>query len=147
MKVNATRKPKPSGKRLGELLFELLRVMKQQMNAQGYGPSSYLHLETLRYLAEAGEDADMRDIAEYLRVSAPSATGLVDALVREKLVTRRSDPADRRRVRISVSKKGKKAVADAVKHRAAAFARITATLTRADCEELIRILTIITTQD
>jgi DNA-binding MarR family transcriptional regulator len=133
----------PSAKRLNELMFELVRLMKQRMSTVGYSPSFYIHLETLRYLIES-KDADMRDIAKYLRVSAPSATGLVDALVREKLASRIADRTDRRRVRIAVTKKGKQTVAKATKHREAVFARITAPLSSRDRGELIRILTTIT---
>jgi DNA-binding MarR family transcriptional regulator len=138
-----SKKVSPETGRLNELMFEMGRMLKQQMTADGYGPSSYLHIELLRYLTGEAE-ADMRDVARYLRVSAPSATGLVDTLVREKLVARKPDPKDRRRVLITVSPKGRAAIARAAKHREAAFARVAEPLSSADRAELIRILTIIT---
>ena len=130
-------------RRLSELMFEMGRLLKHQMSVDGYGPSFYLHLETLRYLAES-RDSDMRDLARYLRISAPSATGLIDALVKQKLVVRKPDPGDRRRVLISVSQKGRATITRAAKHREAAFARVTAPLSARDREELIRILSVIT---
>jgi|SRR6185437_3257452 len=129
--------------RLFELMFAMGRLLKHQMSADGFGPSSYLHSEILRYLADA-PDSDMRDLARYLRVAAPSATGLVDALVAQGLVARRPDPKDRRRVRISVSPKGAAAIKKAARHREAAFARITKPLSAKDKREMIRILSVIT---
>lgn len=46
----------------------------------------------------AGEPAAASKLADYLAVSPPSVTAVVDGLVARGLVERRSDPADRRRV-------------------------------------------------
>ncbi|MAS15380.1 MAG: MarR family transcriptional regulator [Nitratireductor sp.] len=51
-------------------------------------------------------------------VSAPTASRIVDSLVRDGLVERLADPEDRRAVRLSASKKGQAAVVDACNHRA-----------------------------
>jgi DNA-binding MarR family transcriptional regulator len=129
--------------RLSELMFEMGRLLKHQMSVDGYGPSFYLHLETLRFIAER-ESVDMREVAVYLRISAPSATGLIDALARQKLVERSADKNDRRRVCVKLTKKGMSTIEKAKTHRAEAFARVTKPLSPKDRAELIRILTIIT---
>jgi len=144
MKGKAAKRPaRTDDHRLYELMFEMGRLLKHQMSVDGYGPSFYLHLEILRFLADA-PDSDMRELAQYLRVTAPSATGLVDALIAQKLVIRKPDPKDRRRVLISLSPKGDATIKKAARHREAAFARITTPLSRSDRMELIRILSIIT---
>lgn len=133
---------KPAVQELYELMFAMGRLLKHQMNVDGFGPSFYLHFETLRYLHESG-DTDMRELAHYLRIAAPSATGLVDALVTDKLVVRKNDPADRRRVILAIAPAGLSMLKKAAQHRMRAFARVTAPLTAANQRELARILRII----
>jgi DNA-binding MarR family transcriptional regulator len=129
--------------RLSELMFEMARLIKQQYASDGYGPSFYLHLETMRYLHES-KAADMHDVAEYLRITAPSATGVVNALVKQGLVTRKPDTSDRRRVLLTVTAKGVGTLDEARERREAAFARVMEPLTLADRKELARILSVIT---
>ncbi|HEX7651589.1 MAG TPA: MarR family transcriptional regulator [Candidatus Paceibacterota bacterium] len=142
MKKTSSSRARP-GDQLFPLMFEMGRLLKHQFSVDGYGPSSYLHLETLRHLREAGT-LDMGAVAGYLRVAAPSATALVNALARDGLIIRKPDAQDRRRVLLSVSAKGVRTLEDAAKRREAAFARLTAPLSAADRKEMARILTIIT---
>lgn len=51
-----------------------------------------------------------RQLAEAAGVSAPTATRMIDVLVRSELVTRVEDPADRRAVLISLTAEGKRAL-------------------------------------
>jgi DNA-binding MarR family transcriptional regulator len=129
--------------RLYELLFGFMRKCKQQMTADGASPMTYLHLETLRFLKE-GESPDMKAVAAYLRVAAPSATAIVNALADDGLIARKPDPKDRRRVLLAVTAKGDRAIEAAGKRRAEAFARIIEPLSAADRSEFARILATIT---
>lgn len=136
-------KTSTSKDRLSELMFEMVRLIKHQYANDGYGPSFYLHLETMRYLGET-ETADMHDVADYLRITAPSATGIVNALVKQGLVTRKPDAEDRRRVLLTVTAKGIRTLDEACERRQAAFARVMEPLNSADRKELARILSVIT---
>jgi DNA-binding MarR family transcriptional regulator len=131
-----------TAKELFPLMFKMGRLLKHQFSVDGYGPSSYVQLETLRYVAEAGEP-DMRDIAEYLRIAAPSATALVDSLVKDGLLTRAADLVDRRRVRLAVSTKGAKLIRETDSRRADAFARVVKPLSPKDRTEFARIMRLI----
>lgn len=131
-----------SDKALVSLMFAMGRRMKQEMYREA-GMPSMLHFETLRYIDEEGKPT-MSDVAGYLRVSAPSATTLIDTLIDDGIVTRAEDPNDRRRVRLALSAKGKKFLASASKARERAFGRIVARLSTSDRAELARILSIIT---
>jgi DNA-binding MarR family transcriptional regulator len=131
-----------SARDLFPLMFEMGRLLKHQFSVDGCGPSSYVQLETLRFVAETGEP-DMRDIAQYLRIAAPSATALADSLVKEGLLTRAEDPVDRRRVRLAVSAKGARQLRDTDERRAAAFARVVAPLSARDRAEFARIMRVI----
>ena len=134
-----------SARDLFPLMFEMGRLLKHQFSVDGYGPSSYVQLETLRFVAEKGEP-DMREIAQYLRIAAPSATALADSLVKEGLLTRAEDPVDRRRVRLAVSAKGARLLRDTDERRAAAFARVVAPLSAGDRAEFARIIRVIITK-
>jgi DNA-binding MarR family transcriptional regulator len=125
------------------LMFELGRLMKREMSREGADPLTYLHIETLRYIQEQGAPS-MSEVAEYLKIAPPSATALIDAFVKDGILDRSTDAADRRVVRLQVSAKGSKTFDDMMAKRAKAFSRIIAPLSTQDRDELARILTIIT---
>jgi DNA-binding MarR family transcriptional regulator len=131
--------------RLLPLMFEMGRLLKSEIMRDGSYAVSFLHLETLRYIQEH-EKPTMSDIAEYLKIAPPSATALVNSFVKEGILERTADPADRRVVRLGLSIKGKNLLKEIMLQREKAFARLTASLSIKDCQELTRILKIITTQ-
>ncbi len=67
-----------------------------------------LTLSQLRvlYLLQAGPGTPAGAVAAYLKVRPSTATGIVDRLVRDGLVTRERDEMDRRRVRIRLTERG-----------------------------------------
>lgn len=130
------------GKRLVTLMFEMGRRMKQELYREA-GMPSMLYLETVRYIGEDGAPT-MSDIASYLRVSAPSATALIDSLIEDAIVTRAEDPNDRRRVRLTLSKQGEKLLESAWKARERAFGRLLTRLSAKDRAEFERLLSLIT---
>jgi len=50
----------------------------------------------------------MNELAGFLRISRPAATGLVDRLIAQGLVVREGDRRDRRIVRVNLTPKGRK---------------------------------------
>lgn len=116
--------------------------MKRELAAESVAFPSWLHLETLRFLKEEG--GGMGEVAQYLRIKAPTASVLIDALVRDGYVKRTSDANDRRRVLLHVTPKGKRCLADATKKRAKVFARVLAPLSASERRQFARILTTIT---
>ncbi len=80
----------------------------------------------------------MREVADYLRVKAPSATSVIARLQREGLVARVSEKGDKRVVRIELTASGRRRVekylADATGTMSKVFSKISgkdvATLTR-----------------
>jgi DNA-binding MarR family transcriptional regulator len=61
-------------------------------------------LDILRFIVEK-KNPTMKDIASHLNITAPSATSMIENLYDRKLVNRKSDPKDRRGVRISPTQK------------------------------------------
>jgi DNA-binding MarR family transcriptional regulator len=82
----------------------------------------------------------MRDLAAYLRISAPSATGIVEELAAERYIVRKPDAKDRRIVRLSLSGKGRELLARTTRIRTKALKGLTKPLSAPDRKEFIRLL-------
>jgi DNA-binding MarR family transcriptional regulator len=127
---------------ISSLMFEMGRMLKHQVAVDGVGPSTYLHLETLRYIQEKGQP-DMQAVAEYLRIKSPSATRLINALVSDGLLKRVPDAADRRRILLALTPSGMRLLDTTTRKRAEAFARVIEPLSAGDRKEFARLLRII----
>jgi DNA-binding MarR family transcriptional regulator len=64
------------------------------------------------YLVRDEEEIPVGRLAELFGVGLPAASLLADRLVRSGFVERRGDPADRRRVLLSLSREGERLVTD-----------------------------------
>jgi DNA-binding MarR family transcriptional regulator len=135
---------------LPQLMFEMGRLLKREISREGEA-LSYLDVETLRYIQEntnerahGGASPSMREVAVYLMIAPPSATALIDGLVKGGMLERTSDAKDRRIVRLALSKKGSTFLEKTMHARAKAFTRVIAHLSPKDCDELARILGVIT---
>lgn len=89
------------------LFFSVKQIIRTHL-AQGKkrNPSAWLRIETLKFIADHHEP-QMKDIADYLSITAPSTTSLVAGLVADGLVVSHADPSDRRSSRLALTKKGK----------------------------------------
>ncbi len=135
-------KPDASTERLLRLMFEMGRRLKAAL-ARDFVPFSMLHFETLRFIKEEGKPT-MSEVADYLKIAAPSATDIIDGLVKGGFLLRTFEVRDRRKVLLSLSAKVKRLIADSLKKRSFAFAGVIAPLSATDRRELARILYIIT---
>lgn len=91
---------------LSTLFFELKQAIRASVpQAQHPDPNAWMRCETLRFIAAHGNPS-MREIAQHLRVTAPSATSLVGKLQRLGWIARTASSKDRRTVRIVLTKKG-----------------------------------------
>ena len=100
------------GKRMVELLPQMVRGFAQrESNYLSRGKISLPQLWVLEYLSRR-ENSPMNKLAQFLRISRPAATNLVDRLISQDLVGRTGDPGDRRVVRVHMTSKGKRILAD-----------------------------------
>ena len=100
------------GKRMVELLPQMVRGFAQrESNYLSRGKISLPQLWVLEYLSRR-ENSPMNKLAQFLRISRPDATNLVDRLISQDLVGRTGDPGDRRVVRVHMTSKGKRILAD-----------------------------------
>jgi DNA-binding MarR family transcriptional regulator len=60
----------------------------------------------LMYLIHERGEPSLRDLAQVLRITGPTLSGIVDRLIDRKVVDRRHDDVDRRIVRVSLTAEG-----------------------------------------
>ncbi len=93
----------------------------------------------LRALVNNGP-CQVSEVAGHLGVTLSAATGLVDRLVKAKLVTRERDQKDRRVVWVKVTPEGEAALKAAEKRRLAALSKLVEHLSEEDLSQLCDIL-------
>jgi DNA-binding MarR family transcriptional regulator len=82
----------------------LTRDLAERLSEEG---ASVEQWRVLRTLAEAGEGTSMSELADSVRIPAPSLTRLVDSLVDRAQVYRRPSAYDGRRVDVHLSVTGR----------------------------------------
>jgi len=96
-------------------------------------------VETLRLIAEKKQIL-MKEAADFLSITPPSATVLVNKLVGLGLVERRSDKNDRRTVHLTLTSKGSRAVEKAILERCQIFKKLLGKLTKQQQMQFLIIL-------
>lgn len=82
----------------------------------------------------------MRELSQHLMVTGGNVTGIVDQLVKEKLVERLPEPGDRRAFRIRLTRAGDRAFAEMARAHENWIISILSGLTRKEHAELFRLL-------
>jgi DNA-binding MarR family transcriptional regulator len=95
--------------------------------------------QTLHFVAERSR-ANMQEVAQHFKIRAPSATFLVEELVRAGLVSRHTNPKDRRKVEVTLTAQGKKMFKTIQTKRDKILGTLFNSLPPADRKELNRIL-------
>jgi DNA-binding MarR family transcriptional regulator len=126
--------------RIISLIFNTSRIVREHTKAEERpDPFSWVRRETLRYISERDEPA-MNELATYLHIARPSATSLVNALAKKGLVKRVSDKKDRRSLKLSLTKKGEKALEESCTDAALYMKSILSKLKGKDLDSFISIL-------
>lgn len=100
--------PDKKADRLISLILNTIKMVHEQvLTANKLDPFTYLRLKTLRFIAEK-PNSSMREVAEYFSITPPSTTSIIDALTRMGYVKRTYDKADRRIIRLTITKNGEK---------------------------------------
>jgi DNA-binding MarR family transcriptional regulator len=120
------------------LIFSVSRMIKEKYQDDRRKSISGVKLETLRYIKE--NKPLMKDIAEYLSITPPSATSLVNHLAQAKLVERVHDGEDRRIVRMNITDLGKKKFNEGMEMVADRMKKVLSPLNTGEKENLIKIL-------
>lgn len=94
-----------------------IRIVRLARRALREAPASTLSHSRLRALAFLDDHpaACLSDLAEHLIVGSPTASKLVDDLVRRRLLRRSPDVSDRRRLTLRVTPSGRRALLTAAR--------------------------------
>ena len=122
-----------------------MRVIRNQMRRQSAPELSVPQFRVLAYLnRRAG--GSLSEVAEHIGLTRPAMSVLMNGLVNGKLVTRQTDPDDRRRLTLTLTRAGHSLYAAARQHSQAQLAAQLETLApderatlRATLEQLRRL--------
>jgi DNA-binding MarR family transcriptional regulator len=92
--------------RIIALVFAVRNLMHDKITQKNSKKVSFLQMITLRFIRH--KEPTMKEIADYLMITAPSATSLANSLIKDEAVKRREEKGDRRVVRIVITQKGEK---------------------------------------
>lgn len=121
--------------------FNAFRLFKQKLDLNN--PLYHLpmaQMETLRLIGEE-ESVPMKQVADFLAITPPSATVLINNLVKLGFVQRNSDKLDRRAVHLSLTKKGKVVLQEGIKQRCKRLMILLKNLSKTEQTQLLTILT------
>jgi DNA-binding MarR family transcriptional regulator len=125
------------------LLHQLGQLLRQLTRLVGGGDDGPPMTASQRIaLVELGEEGPLRlrDLAQRMGTSTPTASRSVDALEAFGLVTRAPEPGDRRALRIEVTSRGRALLDERLARAAVAFQPAAATLSAAEHRELVALL-------
>ena len=83
----------------------------------------------------------MKNIADFLSITPPSATSIINRLIKLNLLKRQNNPKDRRIIKIVVTSKGKKVLENEMKKVSRHLKEIFSQLNQKEQKQLVKILT------
>lgn len=123
-----------------EAFFAVSRVLKSNLNYKS--PLMHLPLvqmQVLMFLCEQ-ERATMKAVAEFLCITPPSATALVNSLAEQKYIRRSADPKDRRTIHLRLNEKGAKVLKAAMKEHTKRLAKLFNKLSKTEQAQFLLLL-------
>ena len=87
------------------LIFNTGQILKEKVRAKSnFKDCSFLHVQTIHYIKDH-DQISMKEVADFLHITPPSATSLINSLVQDKLVERIINKNDRRTIKLIVTDK------------------------------------------
>jgi MarR family transcriptional regulator, organic hydroperoxide resistance regulator len=131
---------KQTSEEISSLFFSKGRILRQKL--QIICPLANLsptQLEVMRFIDEK-KQAAMKKVAEFLAITPPSATVLVEHLAKMNLISRNENKNDRRAVFLTLTPKGKKMLRLIIKNRHKRFKQLLLNLNHEEQLSLLNIL-------
>ena len=82
------------------------RLVRAQLRRHGRGRLTLPQIRALAFV-NADPDSAPSQLAEHLMLTRPAVTRLIDALGKQRLITRRAHPDDRRRLQLAATAAGR----------------------------------------
>lgn len=103
---------------------------------------TFSQVEVLRFIGSSGKET-MKSIADYLKISPPSATEIVTEMEKKGLVNRKNNKIDRRVIFIVLTSTAKKLFVSVSKRKEVLLEKMISKLNEADRKTLERIIRIL----
>jgi DNA-binding MarR family transcriptional regulator len=120
------------------------RTLRQKMACKGDEHGNMLQIHALVHIREK-EGMTMKEMADYLKITSPSATSFVNRLVKLGWVQRFTDAKNRKLVRLKVSPAGMRMLESKISERKAEMRKVLSLLPAQDQKDLARILSTLST--
>ncbi len=124
---------------LSELFFATRQLIRRELPIKS-DPNGWSRSEILRYVSESDTAPTMQEIADFLRITAPSATSLVSYLERKKLIKKVRLSGDRRNVHIEITAEGKAALKQYILRSRKILSQVFSKLDSTEIHTLVQIL-------
>jgi len=134
-------KQKESADELISLILGVIRSIHSHINKQhrvDLSKISPLKVQVLGFI-KVRKNPLMKEVADFLSITPPSATSLVNSMAKENLLVRHFDSHDRRVVRLSITPKGGKFLNRGFKEMTVHMKEIFNCLTEKENKQLIEI--------
>jgi DNA-binding MarR family transcriptional regulator len=125
--------------RIISLIFMMRQLSHEHIAKEKDNSFSFLQFITLRYIKE--KKPLMKEVAEFLAITPPSATSLIKTLSEVGLIKRLAEKNDRRIVRIVITKKGERGLDKWQKKIAGNMRKRLESLDKGEQDNLVQILT------
>ncbi|HVW66158.1 MAG TPA: MarR family transcriptional regulator [Candidatus Peribacteraceae bacterium] len=129
--------------RIITLWMQITRLLHQRMVhlRKGKGPSALnpMQIHALIIIKEH-DGLTMKEFAQFLHVTSPSATSFANRLVRLKWIKRIADKKNRKLVRLRLTDAGTKVITTKMKEHTKVMRELFELLSGSDQEEFVRIL-------
>ncbi len=114
------------------LFFGVRRLIRTELaKGKRVDPSTWVQMETMKFIADH-DKPKMKDVADYLSITAPSATSLIRGLVESGLVTHATDTRDKRTARLALTVRGKAELTAATTRNMRVLGGLFSTLSKAE---------------
>jgi DNA-binding MarR family transcriptional regulator len=120
-----------------EIVPLIMRNIRAKVRRQSGPELSVAQFRALAFLGR-NERAMLSDVANFLALTLPAASKMIDGLVGTGLATREIDPADRRKVNLALTSAGTRKYADALKFTADYLAKLVAHLNESERTAIAR---------
>jgi DNA-binding MarR family transcriptional regulator len=87
-----------------EVIPRVMRLIRNEMRQQGKNKLTVPQFRVLNRVAR--EPASNQVLADWMGVSAPTMSRMIDTLIKRGLLTRKTEASDRRQVLVECTKKG-----------------------------------------
>lgn len=120
-----------------DVVPQVMRAIRTELRRHRAADLSVPQFRTLAVI-DRKANTSLSDVTEHIGLTLPSMSKLVDGLVARKLVTRQTDPTDRRRMTLALTRSGQTALEASRSATRACLAESLATLTDAERAAVVK---------